>query len=65
MRTCNACIHRLPCLARAGLESVIRDFKLLAMTHDEQVDGNTPANVGDLRAALAGSCVVFVCEGGE
>lgn len=65
MRSCNSCIHRLPCLARAGLEDIIRDFKLLSLTKDEQLENNTPTNVGALKAALAGSCVVFVREGGE
>jgi hypothetical protein len=55
----------LPCLARAGLELLIRDFKLLAIDRGEQAESHCSANVGDLRAALAGSCVVFVREGGE
>lgn len=63
MRSCNSCIHRLPCLARAGLELLIRDFKLLAIDRGEQAESHCTANVGDLRAALAGSCVVFVREG--
>lgn len=63
MRTCNACIHRLPCLARANLERLVRDYKLLAMDRHEQAENGCTASADDLRAALAGSCVVFVCEG--
>lgn len=63
MRACNACIHRLPCLARAGLERLVLDYKLLAVDRQDQYESHCTANVGDLRAALAGSCVVFVREG--
>lgn len=65
MRTCNACIHRLPCLARLSLEGLIRDYKLLALDRREQATSGCTASADDLRAALAGSCVVFVREGDE
>jgi len=65
MRTCTACIHRLPCLARANLERLVRDYKLLAMDRHEQAESGCTASADDLRAALSGACVVFVGEGGE
>lgn len=63
-RSCGQCAHSLSCYARIQLELMIQDFKLLAMDSREQDEnGDCCANAEDLRAALAGACVVFVREG--
>lgn len=63
INTCSNCAHKLGCYGRIALEALIRDFKLLAMDRDEQIECGCAANIDNLRAVLAGACTGYIREG--
>ena len=65
MNTCSTCVHKLGCYGRIALESLIRDFKLLALDKKEQAECGCAGNVDGIRAAMAAACVGHIGEGGE
>ena len=65
MNTCSTCVHKLGCYGRIALESLIRDFKLLALDKKEQAECGCAGNVDGIRAVLAGACTGHIREGGE